>query len=201
MYSRFGLTVGLAWCILFGLAGDGKGKIMKKITLLPVLAILSVAAGCQPAQSAKPNKSGELTPCPAVHTTTSDFTRVVVVRLKNDTDLLEGLKEAVQEEGIKNAVILSGIGSLTRYHFHVVNNTTFPPGETFVKENTPADLLNVNGYVFDGRVHSHITVSTDKKAVGGHLEPDTRVFTFAIITLGVLDDRCDLRRFDDYKWR
>jgi predicted DNA-binding protein with PD1-like motif len=135
-----------------------------------------------------------------VHTTAGDFSRVVVVRLKNGTDLLEGLKEAVQKEGIKNAVILSGIGSLTRYHIHVVNNTTFPPGETFIKEDIPTDIVNVNGYVFEGRVHSHITVSTDKTAVGGHLEPDSRVFTFAIITIGVLDDRIDMRRFDDYKW-
>jgi len=140
-------------------------------------------------------------PCPAVYTTAGDFARVVVVRIKNGEDLLEGLKEAVKKEGIKNAVILNGIGSLTRYHIHVVNNNTFPPGETFVKEDTPTDIANVSGFVFEGRVHAHITVSTDKTAVGGHLEPDTRVFTFAIITLGVLDDRCDLSRFDDNKWR
>jgi predicted DNA-binding protein with PD1-like motif len=140
-------------------------------------------------------------PCPAVRTTEGDFARVVVVRLKSGTDILEGLKEAVRKENIKNAVILAGLGSVTRYHFHVVNNSGFPSTNAFVKKDAPADILNVNGYVFDGRVHAHITVSDGKQAIGGHLEDDTRVFTFAIITIGVLDDRVNLQRFDDSNWR
>ena len=174
---------------------------MKKIAYLSVLLILLAAAGCQQAQSAKTNRNNALMPCPAVHTTEGDFDRVVVVRLKHGTDILEGLKKAVQKEKIKNAVILAGIGSVTRYHFHVVDNNTFPTTNTFVKKDAPADILNVNGYVFNGRVHAHITVSDDKQAVGGHLEDDTRVFTFAIITLGVLDGRANLQRFDDSSWR
>ena len=61
-------------------------------------------------------------------------------------------------------------------------------------------MLNVNGYVIDGRVHAHITFSDDEKALGGHLEPGTKVFTFAIITLGVLEEDADLRMFDDWRW-
>jgi predicted DNA-binding protein with PD1-like motif len=176
-------------------------SFMKKIANLSVLLILLAAAGCQQAQSAKPNQDNALIPCPAVHTTAGDFARVVVVRLKSGTDILEGLNEAIQKEKIRNAVILTGIGSLTRYHFHDVNNSSFPTTQIFVKRDAPVDLLNVNGYVFDGRVHAHITVSNDREAVGGHLEDDTRVFTFAIITLGVLDGRANLQRFDDSKWR
>jgi len=174
---------------------------MKKIAHLAVLLILLAAGGCQQAQTDKSNQNNALTPCPAVHTTEGNFTRVVIVRLKPGTDILEGLKEAIQKEKIKNAVILTGTGSLTRYHFHDVNNSSFPPSNAFVKKEAPVDLLNVNGYVIDGRVHAHITVSDDKEAIGGHLEDDTRVFTFAIITLGVLDGRCNLQRFDDNKWR
>ena len=110
------------------------------------------------------------------------------------------MQEAVKKEGIKNAAILEGIGSLTQYHLHVVDNNTFPTSNTFFKENTQVDLLTVTGYVFDGRVHCHITVSNDQKAIGGHLEPDTKVFTFAIITIGVLDEKVNMQRFDDYKW-
>lgn len=177
---------------------------MKATAVLPIIAIVFTGAGCgnysRPTQPVKYNEKGQVGPCPAVHTTKGDFSQVIVVRLKNDTDLLEGLQEAVKKEGIKNAVILTGIGSLTRYHVHVVNNTTFPTSNTFVKENKPVDLLNVTGFIFDGRVHAHITVSTDQKAIGGHLEPDTKVFTFAIITIGVLDEKVNMQRFDDYKW-
>jgi predicted DNA-binding protein with PD1-like motif len=173
---------------------------MKKIVLLSVILTL-LAAGCRQAQSAKPNQDNALMPCPAAYTTSGYFTRIVIVRLKYGTDILEGLNDSIQKEKIKNAVILNGIGSLTRYHTHVVSNTTFPTTHAYVKKNGPVDLLNVSGYVIDGRVHAHITVSDDKEAVGGHLEDDTRVFTFTIITLGVLDDRVNLQRFDDNKWR
>jgi predicted DNA-binding protein with PD1-like motif len=51
----------------------------------------------------------------------------------------------------------------------------------------------------DGRVHAHIIFSNQEKAMGGHLEPGTTVFTFAIITLGVLDDKTSLAGFDSWQ--
>jgi hypothetical protein len=39
------------------------------------------------------------------------------------------------------------------------------------------------------------------KAFGGHLESGTNVFTFAIITVGVLADGVDLSRIDDKNYR
>src|SRR5437899_9264769 len=138
---------------------------------------------------------------PAVHTIRSPIDRVVIVRLKNKTDLLDGLKQAVAREKIKNAVFISGFGSVTSYQTHVVGNTTLPPKDTFTKENGPFDILTVSGMVIDGKVHAHITLSTPTKAIGGHLEPGTSVFTFATITLGILSDAIDLTKVDDYNWR
>ena len=59
----------------------------------------------------------------------------------------------------------------------------------------------MNGYVIGGRVHAHITLTNADHAFGGHLEAETRVFTFAIVTLGVFDDTVDLRRVDDKTYR
>ena len=131
--------------------------------------------------------------------TAANFTQIAVVRLRFGDDLLDALKTAVAQKGIKNAVILSGVGSLTRYRVHVVDNTTFPPKEAFPEADGPQDLLNVNGYVMDGRVHAHVTFSNQEKAMGGHLEPGTKVFTFAIVTLGLLDDKTSLAGFDNWK--
>lgn len=138
---------------------------------------------------------------PEVHIVSSQFKRMLVVRLKHKVDLLEGLNKAVKQEQIKNAIILSGIGSLASFHVHMVDNTTFPHEEIFVREEGPYDLLNVNGYVIDGRVHAHITFSDDQKSLGGHLEPGTIIFTFAAVTLSVLDERTSLERLDDLNWR
>jgi predicted DNA-binding protein with PD1-like motif len=59
----------------------------------------------------------------------------------------------------------------------------------------------MNGYIIDGAVHAHMTLANPEKAFGGHLEPGTSVFTFAIVTLGVFDDRVDLSRADDKAYR
>jgi predicted DNA-binding protein with PD1-like motif len=72
----------------------------------------------------------------------------------------------------------------------------------YVKDPTaPADLIGMNGYVIDGKIHAHITLANPEHAFGGHLEPGTNVFTFAIVTLGVLDSSVDLSRVDDKTYR
>jgi uncharacterized protein len=137
---------------------------------------------------------------PSCFTMSSDFKRIVVVRLKNGTDVLEGLKEAVKKEQITNGVIINGIGSLTRYRLHVVNNNTFPTENVFMEADNPVDLLAVSGYVINHRVHSHLTLSDEKKAIGGHLEKGCSVFTFVIITIGVLEDDASLENVDNINW-
>ncbi len=89
----------------------------------------------------------------------------------------------MREQGIRNAAILSGVGSLDRYHFHVVKTTNMPPGNTFVRGEGPFDILTVTGLVVDGEVHAHITFSNTEIAMGGHLEEGCRVLTFAVIVI------------------
>jgi predicted DNA-binding protein with PD1-like motif len=126
------------------------------------------------------------------------FQRVVVLRFKYQADLLAGIEKMVKEQKIKNAVFLSGIGSVRNYHVHAVSNRTFPSKNVFVKDPTaPADIISINGYVIDGRVHAHMTLSNEDKAFGGHIEPNNNVFTFAIVTLGVFDNSVDLGKVDD----
>ena len=72
----------------------------------------------------------------------------------------------------------------------------------FVKDAAaPADLISMNGYVIEGKIHAHMTLATPDHAFGGHLEPGTSVFTFAIVTIGVLNDGVDLSRVDDKSYR
>jgi predicted DNA-binding protein with PD1-like motif len=151
-----------------------------------------------PADDAKPNSDT----VPDVYAISDQFERVVVLRLKYQADLLAGLEKMVKQEKIHNGVILSGIGSLRSYHFHVISNRTFPSKNILVNNpSAPADLVSMNGYVIDGRVHAHMTLSNADKAFGGHLESGTEVFTFAIVTIGVLNDKADLSRVDDKTYR
>jgi len=132
---------------------------------------------------------------------TGKFNRVLVIRLKNGEDLLRGLEKAVAQEKVRNGVFMGAFGSLTSYHVHVVNNTTFPPKNVYMKGRGPYDILSITGAVIDGRLHPHLTFSDSKKALGGHLEDGSLVFTFAVITLGVFEDGISLDRFDDWNWQ
>jgi predicted DNA-binding protein with PD1-like motif len=123
------------------------------------------------------------------------FGRTWVLRFDPGTDLLEGLRNAASELGVQQGVFLSGIGSLTSYHVHVVSSTDLPPTNAFMKGEGPYDILAVTGHVMGGRVHAHLTFSDEEKAMGGHLEPGSHVLTFAIVTLAELLD-ADLSRFD-----
>jgi uncharacterized protein len=109
--------------------------------------------------------------------------RFVVLRLDPREDVLLSLQAAVEEQGITNAAILSGVGSLDRYHFHVVKTTNMPPGNTFIEGEGPFDILTVTGLVVDGKVHAHITFSNTELAMGGHLEEGCRVLTFAVVVM------------------
>lgn len=139
---------------------------------------------------------------PEVYPIEGKFERVVVLRFKYQADLLNGLESMVKQQKIRNAVILAGIGSVRSYHFHAISNRTFPSKNIHVEEpEAPADIVSMNGYVIDGRVHAHLTLANADKAFGGHLEPGTTVFTFAIVTIGILDDKVDFSHLDDKTYR
>ena len=114
--------------------------------------------------------------------------RFIALRLDPGEDILLALRSAVRDCGIGNAAILSGVGSLDRYHFHVVETTNMPPGNTFVRGEGPYDILTVTGLVVGGEVHAHITFSDTETALGGHLEEGCRVLTFAVIVLAEAQD-------------
>ena len=155
-------------------------------------------ASPRPADDAKPNSAS----VHDVYAVPTQFERVLVLRFKFDTDLLAGMEKMVKQEKIRNAVILSGAGSVRGYHVHQVSNRDFPSKNMFVKDPTaPADLIGMNGYIMDGKIHAHVTLANPDKAFGGHLEPGTTVFTFAIVTIGVLKDGTDLSHLDDKAYR
>ncbi len=138
---------------------------------------------------------------PDVYAITGHFDRIVVLRFKYKSDLLAGLTQMARQEHIQNGVILSGIGSVRGYQLHQVTNRTLPVEEMYESNPTgAADLVSMNGYVINGRIHAHITLGTPDKTMAGHLEPGTTVFTFAIITIGVMND-ADLTRVDDWTYR
>jgi len=180
---------------------------MKKLALL---LLVTVVAGAQQTRREQTNRSAnpadDLKPnsdkIPDVYALDGQFDRVVVLRFKFGADLLAGIEKIVAQEKIKNAVILAGAGSVRGYHIHQVSNRDLPSKNMFEKDPTaPADMIGMNGYIIDGRIHAHMTLATPDHAFGGHLEPGTEVFTFGIVTLGVMKDGADFSHLDDKNYR
>jgi predicted DNA-binding protein with PD1-like motif len=185
-----------------------KKKFMRKIIFISVLLQTLILPCCRQGEEKMhgyevrtPDQVTRNDSVPDVYNVKSEFKTVIIARFKHKTDMLEGLKSTVETEKIKNAVILSGIGSVSSYHLHSVDNNTFPTENIFMQRDVPMDILSVNGYIFNGRVHAHVSLSDENSAIGGHLEPGTEVFTFCIITLGILDDELSIERFDDVTLR
>jgi predicted DNA-binding protein with PD1-like motif len=151
-----------------------------------------------PADDSKANSDA----VPDVYAIQGQFDRIVTLRFKFGTDLLAGLEKMVAQQKIKNAVILAGAGSVRGYQLHQVSNRDMPSKNMFEKDPTaPADLVSANGYIIDGKIHCHITLATPDKAIAGHLEPGTEIFTFGIITIGVMKDGVDFSHLDDKTYR
>jgi len=139
---------------------------------------------------------------PDVYAIQGQFDHIVILRFKFHADLLAGIKKMVAEQKIKNAVILAGAGSVRGYQLHQVSNRDMPSKNMFETDPTaPADLISMNGYIIDGKIHAHMTLATPDHAIGGHLEPGTEVFTFAIVTIGVMKDGVDFSHLDDKTYR
>ena len=170
------------------------------------LAAASVLSGQQsnPAQvkaasPASQNAGGDTVP--DVYAIQAHIDRIVVLRLKYDADLLAGIEKMVKQEQIRNGVILAAIGSLRGYQIDQISNRDFPSKNAMESNPTsPAELVGMNGYIIAGRLHAHITLATPEKAIAGHLQYNTRVFTSAIVTIAVTNDS-NFNRIDDQTYR
>lgn len=180
---------------------------MRKLVLFFALAAALFAQETRREQTNRsPNPSDDLKPnsdkIPEVYAIDGQFDRVITLRFKFGTDMLAGLEKMVAQQKIKNAVILAGAGSVRGYHLHQVSNRDLPSKNMFEKNaNAPADLISMNGYIIDGKIHAHMTLATPDKAFGGHLEPGTEVFTFGIVTIGIMKDGVDFSHLDDKNYR
>lgn len=178
--------------------------------ILAILLALTLSVAAQETRREQTNRAAnpadDLNPnsdkVPDVYAIDGQFDRVVTLRFKFGADLLAGLEKMVAQHKIKNAVILAGAGSVRGYHLHQVSNRDLPSKNMFEKNpNAPADVISMNGYIIDGKIHAHMTLATPDKAFGGHLEPGTEVFTFGIVTIGIMKDGVDFTHLDDKSYR
>lgn len=102
-----------------------------------------------------------------------------LIQLMPGEDLLKGIEEAIRKEHIRNAFIVSGLGTLDACTMHVVTTMTFPvQNEMQYWKDVPIGVSAMNGSVIEGEPHVHMVMSTytgDKQTYTGHVEYGCRV--------------------------
>ena len=111
--------------------------------------------------------------------------RTVVIKLSNGEDVLQGLESELARLGIQHGIIQTGIGSTSAYHIHVVDSMGLPVENIYFRAEAPFDIVNMQGYILNGRVHAHISLGDNRDGTqrGGHLEIGCRVLTFCAISV------------------
>ena len=84
----------------------------------------------------------------------------VIIRLDTGDMLLESIEQVIKEAGIKDGVVVSGIGTLSDTRIHMVTTTTYPAVEIFPEwKDVPMELSSVSGIIADSVPHLHMVFS------------------------------------------
>ena len=85
--------------------------------------------------------------------------------------VLESIQSEMDRLGVKNAVLLSAIGSMRKLTFHVITETTDKSVDKFITIEDAIEVGAMQGLILDGEPHLHIICSDkDNNKYVGHLE-------------------------------
>lgn len=116
-----------------------------------------------------------------------NLTRVHIVRIDPNEDVLLALRRYVAEAGITQAIVLGGYGTLATHRLHWVRDNRIPARNLYRRGEGGIEILAMNGTVVEGQPHVHITLSTPRGAYGGHLEEGCRAYVLCELFLGEVD--------------
>ena len=125
---------------------------------------------------------------------TTKTSRVVYHRLQAGESLLDSLYALADREGIREAAVISCIGSLTQLKRR--NLCSLERDHTRETIDEIMELVSAEGYiqpVADGGIYVHIHIAAAKpngEIVGGHCE-DATCFTGAYVYLQVIEETGD----------
>ena len=126
-----------------------------------------------------------------------DYGKIIAINLEPGDLVLESIKEQLEESGVKNAVLVSALGSMCKLNYHVIGATTRKPQDLYRSIEAPVELGVMQGMVLNGAPHIHLVASTpDGVTHIGHLEPGCVVQYLIEMTFIEIKDM-DIERLAD----
>ena len=119
--------------------------------------------------------------------------RTICKRLRRGDDLLRSLEEIAREEHLRLAVVLSGVGCVSRGRVRDAS------GVTLREIDEPCEIVALGGTVSEQRCHVHIALSKeDLSTVGGHLVEGCIINTTCELVLLELEDwKCSVEQDEE----
>ena len=115
------------------------------------------------------------------------FGRIVVLGFDRGEKLREGIRDKLKELGLKNAVLVSAIGTFEKARFHRIKTTNQKPEDEIFEVDGPMELSSVDGIVADGEPHFHMVFQDLNRAYAAHLEDGSVVCYLAEIVLAEIE--------------
>lgn len=153
---------------------------------MPLLAVLSLAAGPLLAQPAAHTQ-----PAAVVPAASSSNLKTYALRLKPGDDLRQQLMAFAQQNHIAAGTMITCVGSLTVATLRLANQE----GPTVYKGHF--EIVSLVGTLSVNGSHLHLSVSDSTgRTIGGHLLDGCRIYTTAEIVLGELPQLDFVRETD-----
>jgi uncharacterized protein len=109
--------------------------------------------------------------------------RIFILSFDRGEKLLEGIRDKLKELGVRNAVLVTAIGTFEKARFHRIKNTHKSPEDEIIEISGPMELASVDGIVADGESHFHMVFQDLDRAYAVHLEDGSVVCYLAEIVL------------------
>jgi predicted DNA-binding protein with PD1-like motif len=114
------------------------------------------------------------------------FGRIILLGLERGEKLREGIRDRLKELGVKNAVVVSAIGTFEKARFHRIKTTKLQPEDEILEVEGPMELAAVDGIVANGEPHLHMVFQDLGRAYAAHLEDGSVVCYLAEVVLAEL---------------
>lgn len=117
------------------------------------------------------------------HFSAKGLGRVIILELERGEKIIESIEETLKKEGIKNAYIASGIGSVKHVEFHRPLTMDEATVDEYVSFDQPFELGCISGTIIDGAAHLHFAMGSYESLQIGHLEKGTEVLYLVELTI------------------
>ena len=118
--------------------------------------------------------------------------KTIAVRLRRGQDLLASIRSIADQHNIKAAVVLSGVGCVTRACIRDASGVNVHTLEE------PMEIVSLMGTVSKARCHLHIALAReDLSTLGGHLMEGTIINTTCELILGLCSEWVFMKEQDE----